>query len=324
MSCSNSNSKCNPCGPSEDAINAIANRANYYARVSQYAADQVAQFNTVYLGAKATAPTVDNSGNALVVGALYFNTTNNFFYVWDGSVWAQVQGVTTNTAQTITGQKTFTQSIIASAGVTGNATTATTLATGRTIAISGAVTGTATSFDGSANITIPAVIASGATITSPVLAGTATGLLTSTVIQGVTDGVAAVSGIVGQVVQSTLAVASAVSLTTATAATVTSISLPAGEWYVNGQVDYRAAATTSITILTQGISTTAATLGAQDTFSRNVSTAFVPTASNDVGLPIRGQALSLTATTTVYLVANATFTVNTLTAYGTIQARRVR
>lgn len=324
MSCSNSNSKCNPCGPSEDAINAIANRANYYARVSQYAADQVAQFNTVYLGAKATAPTVDNSGNALVVGALYFNTTNNFFYVWDGSVWAQVQGVTTNTAQTITGQKTFTQSIIASAGVTGNATTATTLATGRTIAISGAVTGTATSFDGSANITIPAVIASGATITSPVLAGTATGLLTSTVIQGVTDGVAAVSGIVGQVVQSTLAVGSAVSLTTATAATVTSISLPAGEWYVNGQVDYRAAATTSITILTQGISTTAATLGAQDTFSRNVSTAFVPTASNDVGLPIRGQALSLTATTTVYLVANATFTVNTLTAYGTIQARRVR
>ena len=324
MSCSNSNSKCNPCGPSEDAINAIANRANYYARVSQYAADQVAQFNTVYLGAKATAPIVDNSGNALVVGALYFNTTNNFFYVWDGSVWAQVQGVTTNTAQTITGQKTFTQSIIASAGVTGNATTATTLATGRTIAISGAVTGTATSFDGSANITIPAVIASGATITSPVLAGTATGLLTSTVIQGVTDGVAAGSGIVGQVVQSTLAVASAVSLTTATAATVTSISLPAGEWYVNGQVDYRAAATTSITILTQGISTTAATLGAQDTFSRNVSTAFVPTASNDVGLPIRGQALSLTATTTVYLVANATFTLNTLTAYGTIQARRVR
>lgn len=35
MSCSNS--KCNPCGPSEDAMNAIANRANYYARVAQNA-----------------------------------------------------------------------------------------------------------------------------------------------------------------------------------------------------------------------------------------------------------------------------------------------
>ena len=39
--------------------------------------------------------------------------------------------------------------------MTGNASTATTLATARTIAISGPVTGTATSFDGSANITIP-------------------------------------------------------------------------------------------------------------------------------------------------------------------------
>jgi hypothetical protein len=87
MSCSNSNSKCNPCGPSEDAINAIANRANYYARVSQYAADQVAQFNTVYLGAKATAPTVDNSGDALIVGALYFNTTSDVMFVWNGTAW---------------------------------------------------------------------------------------------------------------------------------------------------------------------------------------------------------------------------------------------
>jgi hypothetical protein len=128
----------------------------------------------------------------------------------------------------------------------------------------------------------------------------------------------------GEAIQSTIAVGSAVSLTTGTSATVTSISLPAGEWDINGQVDYRAGATTSITILTQGISTTAATLGAQDTFSRSVSAAFVPTASNDVGLPIRGQLLTLTATTTIYLVANATFTLSTLSAYGTIQARRIK
>jgi hypothetical protein len=41
------------------------------------------------------------------------------------------------------------------AALSGNATTASTLATGRTIALSGGVTGTATSFNGSANITIP-------------------------------------------------------------------------------------------------------------------------------------------------------------------------
>lgn len=88
MSCSNSrSSKCNPCGPSEDAMNAIAERAAYYARIAQYAADQVTQFNTVYLGAKATAPTVDNSGNALIVGALYFNTTSNGMFVWNGTAW---------------------------------------------------------------------------------------------------------------------------------------------------------------------------------------------------------------------------------------------
>jgi hypothetical protein len=68
-------------------MNAIANRANYYARVAQLAADQVAVFNTVYLGAKATAPTVDNSGNPLVVGALYFNTTSNAMFVWNGTAW---------------------------------------------------------------------------------------------------------------------------------------------------------------------------------------------------------------------------------------------
>ena len=45
--------------------------------------------------------------------------------------------------------------ITSSSSITGNAATATTLATARTIALSGAATGTATSFNGSANITIP-------------------------------------------------------------------------------------------------------------------------------------------------------------------------
>lgn len=314
-------------------MNAIAEKAAYYARMAQYASDG---FSQVYLGAKDAAPTTDNNGNPLVEGALYFNTVTELLYAWDGAAWVSAivgtNTATTDTAQTITGAKTFTQSIIASGGVTGNVTgdvsgnagTATTLQTARTIGISGSVTGTATSFNGSANITIPATITTGATITSPNLAGTATGSLISTVLQGITNGVAASTGFVGEIISSTLAVGSAVPLTSGTTSDVTSISLTAGEWYVNGQVDYRAAASTSITILTQGVNSTSATLGAQDTFSRSVSTAFVPTASNDVGLTVRGQAISLTATTTIYLVANATFTVSTLSAYGTLQARRVR
>jgi len=44
-------------------------------------------FDDRYLGAKASDPTLDNDGNALVSGALYFNTTSNVMKVYDGSVW---------------------------------------------------------------------------------------------------------------------------------------------------------------------------------------------------------------------------------------------
>jgi hypothetical protein len=44
-------------------------------------------FDDRYLGQKATAPTVDNDGNPLITGALYFNTTTNEMKVWDGSQW---------------------------------------------------------------------------------------------------------------------------------------------------------------------------------------------------------------------------------------------
>jgi hypothetical protein len=68
-------------------MNEIANRAAYYARIAQSAADQVEGFESLYLGAKATAPTVDNEGDPLITGALYFNTTDDTMYVWDGTIW---------------------------------------------------------------------------------------------------------------------------------------------------------------------------------------------------------------------------------------------
>jgi microcystin-dependent protein len=54
------------------------------------------------------------------------------------------------------------------AALTGNATTATTLQTARTIAISGDVTGTATSFNGGANISIASAITAGAIVTADI------------------------------------------------------------------------------------------------------------------------------------------------------------
>ena len=47
-------------------------------------------FDDRYLGAKSSAPTLDNDGDALTVGALYFNSTGNSMFAWNGSSW---QGV---------------------------------------------------------------------------------------------------------------------------------------------------------------------------------------------------------------------------------------
>lgn len=44
-------------------------------------------FDDRYLGQKSVDPTLDNDGNALQAGALFFNTTTNSMMVYDGSVW---------------------------------------------------------------------------------------------------------------------------------------------------------------------------------------------------------------------------------------------
>ena len=44
-------------------------------------------FDDRYLGAKSSAPTVDNDGNALVAGALYFDSTAGAMKVYTGSAW---------------------------------------------------------------------------------------------------------------------------------------------------------------------------------------------------------------------------------------------
>lgn len=49
--------------------------------------DAIEEFNTLYLGEHATAPTTDNDGGTLVVGALYFDSTMDLMQVWTGTVW---------------------------------------------------------------------------------------------------------------------------------------------------------------------------------------------------------------------------------------------
>ena len=51
------------------------------------AANSYDQFDDRYLGSKTTPPTVDNDGNPLLVGALYYNSVTNNMNVWTGTVW---------------------------------------------------------------------------------------------------------------------------------------------------------------------------------------------------------------------------------------------
>jgi hypothetical protein len=44
-------------------------------------------FDDRYLGAKTSDPTLDNDGNALVAGALYFNSVDGVMKVYTGSIW---------------------------------------------------------------------------------------------------------------------------------------------------------------------------------------------------------------------------------------------
>jgi hypothetical protein len=174
---------------------------------------------------------------------------------------------TTDTNQTITGTKTFSQSILGNVtgnvtgnvsgnitgnvsgniigNVTGNVTgnvsgSAGTLSTPRTIGISGAITGTATPFNGSSDITIPATIASGSTITSPNLAGTPTyaagfGGISSKYIKGITDGLPATDGYIGQVITNSSALITIVSNANVFGA---QILLYPGDWEVYGNATF--------------------------------------------------------------------------------------
>jgi hypothetical protein len=76
-----------------------AETAKTAAETAQAAAEAAADnFDDTYLGAKASDPTVDNDGDALTAGDLYFNTTNDVLRVYTGSAWQDAAVDTTGFA----------------------------------------------------------------------------------------------------------------------------------------------------------------------------------------------------------------------------------
>lgn len=66
---------------------AAAGSATIASAASDAALAALDSFDDRYLGQKASDPTLDNDGNALAAGALYFNATDDAMKVYDGSVW---------------------------------------------------------------------------------------------------------------------------------------------------------------------------------------------------------------------------------------------
>lgn len=133
------------------------------------------------------------------------------------------------------------------------------------------------------------------------------------------------AGYVGELLSGTLAVGSATSLVTATSKDVATVSLTAGDWDVTGVLDFLPGGTTSATLLLAGANSATNALGVDDTYASTVfPTAGQVTTAGNYRMAIPTQRVSLAATTTWRLIAQATFTLSTMTAYGTIRARRIR
>jgi hypothetical protein len=74
-----------------ESAQSAAETAQSAAEAAQAAAETAADnFDDTYLGAKSSDPTLDNDGDALTAGDLYFNTTSNVMKVYTGSAWVEV------------------------------------------------------------------------------------------------------------------------------------------------------------------------------------------------------------------------------------------
>ena len=71
-------------------VDTVAGSATAAAASAAAAATTYDNFDDRYLGAKSSAPTLDNDGNALITGAIYWNSVTNQMYAWTGSAWGSI------------------------------------------------------------------------------------------------------------------------------------------------------------------------------------------------------------------------------------------
>lgn len=127
----------------------------------------------------------------------------------------------------------------------------------------------------------------------------------------------------GDFVKAVVATGSAVSLTTNTAADIVTQSLSQGQWECFGTISRNVNAATSFTKMSGSIGTTTNTLVAQGTSASTYYSTPAEVIATSTDTKVGPFRTSLTATTTMRLVAQDTFTVNTDAAFGELQCTRM-
>lgn len=129
-------------------------------------------FDDRYLGAKATAPTLDNDGAALLAGAIYWDTVTPEMRVWNGTAWVAVQSLSSATTAT-------TQATNAANSATSAANSATAAANSATSASGSASTATTQASNATTSATNASASAATATTQATNAATSATNAATS-------------------------------------------------------------------------------------------------------------------------------------------------
>jgi hypothetical protein len=171
---------------------------------------------------------------------------------------------------------------------------------------------------GPVTLSLPQSIAT----TSDVTFGSVAFSPTTKGIVGTTTNDNASAGYVGEYKTAT---AAGVALTTATAKSVVTLPLTAGDWDVWGNMYFVPAGGTTMTALACGISETTDTLTANlslNSLQSTVNTTF--STGNGQYICTGMYRFSTAVNANIYIVAQASFGVSTMTATGIIGARRVR
>lgn len=113
------------------------------------------------------------------------------------------------------------------------------------------------------------------------------------------------------------------SMTSGTAVNVGTLSLTAGDWDVMGTFTTVPAGTTTTSLVAAGISTTTNTLPTANTGAETIYYVSAP-AGGGMAIATPTVRISLTTTTTVFLVGFVQFAVSTMTGNAFMRARRVR